>query len=70
MYTKQRIAVDVKGNRVEITESQDSKYTVRDDGSYKYFDPPKFFDADGKRLIPEGKGFFRSMYGFRYQLVD
>ncbi len=70
MYTKQRTAVDVKGNRIEIVETQDSSFVIREDGTYKYFEPPKFFDVDGKRLIPEGKGFFRTPWGIRYQLVD
>ena len=70
MYSKQRTAVDVQGNRIQITESQHSDSTVGNDGSVSYPTPPAFFDPYGKRLIPEGKGFFRSPWGIRYQLVD
>ena len=70
MYNKQRTAVDVRGNRIEITESQNSDSIVAHDGSITYKSPPAFYDPDGKRLIPEGPGFFRSPWGIRYQLVD
>lgn len=70
MYNKQRTAVDVQGNRIELTESQNSDSIVGSDGSIKYDSPPAFFDPYGKRLIPEGKGFFRSPWGILYQLVD
>jgi len=70
MYSKQRTAIDVQGNRIVITESQHSDSTVSHDGSVSYASPPAFFDPYGKRLIPEGPGFFRSPWGIRYQLVD
>jgi hypothetical protein len=70
MYNKQRSAIDVRGNPIEITESQGSESIVGHDGSVNYKTPAAFFDPYGKRLIPEGKGFFRSPWGMCYQLVD
>ena len=70
MYSKQRTAVDVQGNRVVITETYQVDLTIRHDGSTPSESSPAFFDPDGKRLIPEGKGFFRSPWGIRYQLID
>jgi hypothetical protein len=70
MFNKKHVAVDVEGHRVEITECQHSDYTVKHDGSVKYNVPSKFFGPDGKQLIPEGKGFYRTPWGIRYQLVD
>jgi hypothetical protein len=70
MYSKQRTAVDVQGNRVVITETYQADLAVRHDGSPQSGSSPAFFDPDGKRLIPEGKGFFRSPWGIRYQLID
>ena len=70
VYNKQRTAIDVRGNRVAITERQHADPIVRHDGSVNYNSPAAFFDADGKRLIPEGKGFFRSPWGIRYELID
>lgn len=71
MYRKHRKAVDTDGKPVEITERQDSDhYTVKSDGSIRYKVPAKFFGPDGKQLIPEGHGSFRSPFGVRYQLVD
>jgi hypothetical protein len=71
MYRKHRKAVDAEGKTVEITERQDSDhYTVTSDGTIRYKVPAKFFGPDGKQLIPEGRGSFRSPFGIRYQLVD
>lgn len=70
VYSKQRTAVDVQGNRVAITERQNADHTICHDGSLNYNSPAAFFDPDGKRLIPEGKGFFRSPWGIRYELID
>jgi len=70
VYDRQRTAVDVQGNHVAITERQEADYTVRLDGSFNYKSPPQFFDPNGKRLIPEGKGFYLSPWGIRYRLID
>ena len=70
MYKKLRTAVDIQGNRVEITETQMSDFTIRQDGSVKYDAPPAFFGPDGRRLIPEGRGSFLTPWGIRYQLLD
>jgi hypothetical protein len=70
MYKKLRTAVDVQGNRVEITEAQDQPACIRDDGSINYAARPKYFGPDGRRLIPEGNGHFRSMWGVEYRLID
>ncbi len=70
MYEKTRNAVDVAGNKVVLTEKQGSDYTVRGDGSIKFTVPPRLFGPDGSQLIPEGKGFYRTPFGVRYQLTD
>jgi len=70
VYDRQRTAVDVQGNRVAITERQGADYTVRHDGTFNYDAAPHFFDPNGKRLIPEGKGFYLSPWGIRYKLID
>jgi hypothetical protein len=71
MYNKQRTAVDIQGNRVVITEkTQDPGNGIGQNSSVPKSPGSAFFDPDGKRLIPEGKGFFRSPWGIRYQLID
>lgn len=70
MYDKARTAVDVAGNKVALVERQSSDYRVRPDGSIKYTLPSRFFGPDGQQLIPEGKGFYRTASGKRYQLLD
>jgi hypothetical protein len=70
MYNKQRTAVDVQGNQVVITETKEATYSISHNGSVHNTSGSAFFDPDGKRLIPEGKGFFRSPWGIRYQLID
>jgi hypothetical protein len=69
-YIRKRTAVDVHGNRIELTESQDSEFTMRHDGSIGYHALPKFFCPDGRRVIPEGQGAYRTMWGIRYELID
>ena len=70
MESRQRTAVDLRGNRIEITESHASGPNMQHDESFSYNSSPAFFDPYGKRLIPEGKGFFRSPWGMCYQLID
>ncbi len=69
MYSKQRMAIDLRGNRIEITESRAESMTGYE-GSTDRDSAMAFFDPYGKRLIPEGKGFFRSPWGICYRLVD
>ena len=70
MFEKTRDAFDVAGNKVLIVERQNSEYTVRNDGTIKYKLPARFFGPDGKQLIPEGKGFYRTAFGTRYHLAE
>ena len=70
MFEKLRRALDIAGNEVWIVERNGSEYKVGTDGSIKFLRPAKLFGPDGAQLIPEGKGFYRTSYGTRYQLAD
>lgn len=70
MYEKQRTAVDIAGNKVALTERQNSEYRILPNGEVKYKLPPRLFGPDGKQLIPEGRGFYRTAFGVRYQLLE
>ncbi len=70
MYEKHRSAVDIAGNRVVLTERQTSEFTILPSGIVKYKLPPRLFGPDGKLLIPEGRGFYRTSFGTRYQLLE
>ena len=70
MYERIRIARDVTGRKFKITERQESDFTETTSGETKYHKPAKFFAPDGKQLIPEGHGFFRTAFGVRYELID
>jgi hypothetical protein len=70
MYERKRRAIDLAGQRVEIIQRQESRSIVTLDGRKKYLGPAKFFGPDGRQLIPEGRGFFRTPFGIRFKLVD
>ena len=70
MYEKARNAVDVAGKPVTLIERQNSEYVIRADGTVKYKLPARIFGPDGRQLIPEGKGFYRTPFGIRYQVLD
>jgi hypothetical protein len=70
VYEKQRTAVDIAGNKVVLTERQNSEYRILPNGDVKYKLPPRLFGPDGKQLIPEGRGFYRTAFGVRYQLLE
>ncbi len=70
MYEKTRRAIDPAGQRVELVERQQSRSVQTLDGRPKYLGRPRFFGPDGRQLIPEGHGFFRTAFGVRFKLVD
>jgi hypothetical protein len=70
VYEKQRNAVDIAGNTVVLTEKQNSEYKILPNGEVKYKFAPRVFGPDGKQLIPEGRGFYRTAFGVRYQMLD
>jgi hypothetical protein len=70
MYERKRRAIDLAGQRVELTERQNSRFLETANGSANYSAPAKFFGPDGRQLIPEGHGFFRTPFGIRYKVVD
>ena len=70
MYERKRRAIDMAGNRWELIELQESDFVETADGDIKYQSPAKFFDHQGKQLIPEGNGFFRTAFGIRFKLID
>ena len=70
MYQRKRRAIDVSGHRVDILERQDSRFVETANGGMKYVAPAKFFGPDGRQLIPEGNGFYRTAFGVRFKIVD
>lgn len=70
MYERRRRAIDLAGHRVELIERQESDFVETPDGGMKYLAPAKLFGPDGKQLIPEGHGFFRTPFGLRFKLID
>jgi hypothetical protein len=70
MFEKTRTAIDVAGNKVLLKERQNSEYTISSNGQVKYKFPPRLFGPDGRLLIPEGRGFYRTPFGTRYQLLE
>jgi hypothetical protein len=70
VYECKRRAIDLSGQRVELTERQEANVVETANGGMRYLAPAKFFTPDGKQLIPEGHGFFRTAFGLRYKLVD
>ena len=70
MYERKRRAIDVAGQRVQLLERQESRFVETANGGMKYLAPAKFFGPDGRQLIPEGNGFFRTAFGVRYKIVD
>ena len=70
MYERKRRAIDSRGQRVQLIERQESSFVETVNGGMKYLAPAKFFAPDGKQLIPEGRGYFRTAFGVRYRLLD
>ena len=70
MYERKRRAIDVAGQRVQLIECQESAWVETVNGGMKYLAPAKFFGPDGRQLIPEGNGFYRTPFGVRYKVVD
>ena len=70
MYERKRRAIDVAGRRVELIERQESSFVETANGGMRYLAPVRFYAPDGKQLIPEGHGFFRTAFGLRFKLVD
>jgi hypothetical protein len=70
MYERKRRAIDSAAQRVEIVERQESRLVQTLDGRPRYLGKPRFFGPDGKQLIPEGRGYFRTAFGVRYRLLD
>jgi len=70
MYERKRRAIDSAAQRIELLERQESRFVVTLDGRMKYLAPAKFFAPDGRQLIPEGRGYFRTAFGVRYRLLE
>ncbi len=65
MFERQRQAIDLAGQRVEIVERRESV------AAESANDPaPTFFGPDGLPLAPEGGDFYRARWGVLYKLVD
>jgi len=69
MFERKRRAIDLCGQRVDLTERRESGRQETTDGP-KHGAPAKFFGPDGRQLIPEGHGFFRTPFGIRYKVID
>ena len=70
MYERKRRAIDVAGHRVQLVERQESGFVETANGGMNDLAPARFFGPDGRQLIPEGDGFFRTAFGVRYKVVD
>ena len=70
MYECKRAAIDVWGRRVELVERQTSRFVETVSGGKEYLAPARFYDSDGRQMISEGDGFYRTKFGVRYKVTD